>query len=196
MINMYIFVSCLITFGLPKMLRPWQVVSEVHYHHTVGTALHHTTLKNLEQPRLSILIHVHSHTVYNYFANQKHQKKFGMVLHSLASYHPPPDTLNVTMIFSVYNTVQRGSLIGIQSVHPTSLTLGLDFFQVQASKLHINESLNYTQWLESRYTNWRVTGLGQGLRLGRGLRGAVISCLLYTSPSPRDATLSRMPSSA
>ena len=26
--------------------------------------------------------------------------------------------------------------------------------------------------------------------------GALISCLLYTSPSPRDATLSRMPSSA
>ena len=25
---------------------------------------------------------------------------------------------------------------------------------------------------------------------------AVLSCLLYTSPSPRDATLSRMPSSA
>ena len=26
--------------------------------------------------------------------------------------------------------------------------------------------------------------------------GAVLTCLLYTSPSPRDATLSRMPSSA
>ena len=26
--------------------------------------------------------------------------------------------------------------------------------------------------------------------------GQVINCLLYTSPSPRDATLSRMPSSA
>ena len=26
--------------------------------------------------------------------------------------------------------------------------------------------------------------------------GACITCLLYTSPSPRDATLSRMPSSA
>ena len=26
--------------------------------------------------------------------------------------------------------------------------------------------------------------------------GKMISCLLYTSPSPRDATLSRMPSSA
>ena len=28
------------------------------------------------------------------------------------------------------------------------------------------------------------------------LLGADLSCLLYTSPSPRDATLSRMPSSA
>ena len=33
-----------------------------------------------------------------------------------------------------------------------------------------------------------------GKRLG--IPCAVISCLLYTSPSPRDATLSRMPSSA
>ena len=29
-----------------------------------------------------------------------------------------------------------------------------------------------------------------------GVCGTDISCLLYTSPSPRDATLSRMPSSA
>ena len=39
------------------------------------------------------------------------------------------------------------------------------------------------------------------LRLTRALKGKLasgygISCLLYTSPSPRDATLSRMPSSA
>ena len=26
--------------------------------------------------------------------------------------------------------------------------------------------------------------------------GEIVACLLYTSPSPRDATLSRMPSSA
>ena len=31
---------------------------------------------------------------------------------------------------------------------------------------------------------------------GRGGRGRGRGCLLYTSPSPRDATLSRMPSSA
>ena len=35
-------------------------------------------------------------------------------------------------------------------------------------------------------------------RHGYGVKGFVLSmiCLLYTSPSPRDATLSRMPSSA
>ena len=32
--------------------------------------------------------------------------------------------------------------------------------------------------------------------LARGVTGALRACLLYTSPSPRDATLSRMPSSA
>ena len=32
--------------------------------------------------------------------------------------------------------------------------------------------------------------------VARGAKYLVLSCLLYTSPSPRDATLSRMPSSA
>ena len=38
---------------------------------------------------------------------------------------------------------------------------------------------------------WASEYLLMGLRIEEG-----ISCLLYTSPSPRDATLSRMPSSA
>ena len=37
------------------------------------------------------------------------------------------------------------------------------------------------------------TVYGEEVKFGGG---KVISCLLYTSPSPRDATLSRMPSSA
>ena len=38
---------------------------------------------------------------------------------------------------------------------------------------------------------------GEQLELLRGLSDKhVYACLLYTSPSPRDATLSRMPSSA
>ena len=40
------------------------------------------------------------------------------------------------------------------------------------------------------------TGTGEGLRAWSLRAGPSIGCLLYTSPSPRDATLSRMPSSA
>ena len=37
---------------------------------------------------------------------------------------------------------------------------------------------------------------GYQTHLGDGGRRVAVACLLYTSPSPRDATLSRMPSSA
>ena len=37
---------------------------------------------------------------------------------------------------------------------------------------------------------------GRTTRRAYGLTDTYIDCLLYTSPSPRDATLSRMPSSA
>ena len=41
-------------------------------------------------------------------------------------------------------------------------------------------------------------GMSEKRKLDEGYPGAVsfMTCLLYTSPSPRDATLSRMPSSA
>ena len=38
--------------------------------------------------------------------------------------------------------------------------------------------------------------IGERLRLGMGLPLREMSCLLYTSPSPRDGATSRMPSSA
>ena len=41
----------------------------------------------------------------------------------------------------------------------------------------------------------QVTGGAAFMKLG-DIKGSFTSCLLYTSPSPRDATLSRMPSSA
>ena len=37
---------------------------------------------------------------------------------------------------------------------------------------------------------------GQGVNTNRQVGLPRLNCLLYTSPSPRDATLSRMPSSA
>ena len=42
---------------------------------------------------------------------------------------------------------------------------------------------------KSALTNLEIALAGDGVYMGKG-------CLLYTSPSPRDATLSRMPSSA
>ena len=39
-------------------------------------------------------------------------------------------------------------------------------------------------------------GAGANLVISGTRQAALDSCLLYTSPSPRDATLSRMPSSA
>ena len=43
---------------------------------------------------------------------------------------------------------------------------------------------------------WTSRGTASGLPLLPDENGNVIICLLYTSPSPRDATLSLMPSSA
>ena len=45
-------------------------------------------------------------------------------------------------------------------------------------------------------TDGRFSGGSVGLVIGHVGPEAAIGCLLYTSPSPRDATLSRMPSSA
>ena len=48
----------------------------------------------------------------------------------------------------------------------------------------------------SSQNDW-VTNIVQGIGLNtKEYEKAAIICLLYTSPSPRDATLSRMPSSA
>ena len=61
--------------------------------------------------------------------------------------------------------------------------------------------LNVMQWIQfntmtvMKNIGWIVIGflLMKNLHWGFGI---VLLCLLYTSPSPRDATLSRMPSSA
>ena len=45
-------------------------------------------------------------------------------------------------------------------------------------------------------TSWYTHGLASSYLAGANFLTAAVSCLLYTSPSPRDATLSRMPSSA
>ena len=54
-------------------------------------------------------------------------------------------------------------------------------------------------WLQLRASDWYTQrALGQQLRdtIVPADRGRIYSCLLYTSPSPRDGATSRMPSSA
>ena len=56
--------------------------------------------------------------------------------------------------------------------------------------LHFEEVREYTPGDEIRSIDWNVTA-----RMNQPFV-KVYSCLLYTSPSPRDRSLSRMPSSA
>ena len=64
-------------------------------------------------------------------------------------------------------------------ITPISLTNGKKIFEINCAKCH------------------GLTGNGDGPEAKKhNPSPAVLSCLLYTSPSPRDATLSRMPSSA
>ena len=49
---------------------------------------------------------------------------------------------------------------------------------------------------DGNVTNELQEGLSNNARIEVAGGGNTVVCLLYTSPSPRDATLSRMPSSA
>ena len=63
---------------------------------------------------------------------------------------------------------------------------------VQVRLGELNEGLeNYVLFQEVRFVENFATFGG-----GVSVNALFVSCLLYTSPSPRDATLSRMPSSA
>ena len=57
----------------------------------------------------------------------------------------------------------------------------------------------YATWrgfMEADFWIFSDFGLSAGVGHGAGTMAIEDTCLLYTSPSPRDATLSRMPSSA
>ena len=71
-------------------------------------------------------------------------------------------------------------IVGSSTVYPFATTVAENFGRSTSFKTPIVES----------------TGSGGGLKLFCSGLGNNYPCLLYTSPSPRDATLSRMPSSA
>ena len=69
---------------------------------------------------------------------------------------------------------------------------GLSDTEIDNKVKEIAEMLELTSTLSNRASGLTADGK-QKISLGRGL---VRSCLLYTSPSPRDKRQSRMPSSA
>ena len=78
-------------------------------------------------------------------------------------------------------------------INYTGQKVDLDKYAVFVDGVTSNPSKDYQSFLESLSTLD-----GEGSNIHRLLTAAVgiSACLLYTSPSPRDATLSRMPSSA
>ena len=87
--------------------------------------------------------------------------------------------------------VDKNEIVTLMTLgsHPELLTLGYLFNQRFINDLNEVRSVQVDWEVDASVVNtWKgIEGLEE--RLGR-------SCLLYTSPSPRDGLLSRMPSSA
>ena len=86
---------------------------------------------------------------------------------------------------------------GIGSRHLQALCkidMPVNIFAVDISK----QSLNNAKKLVGKITNHNIKSLEFSKEIPKNIDeiDLCIICLLYTSPSPRDATLSRMPSSA
>ena len=77
-----------------------------------------------------------------------------------------------------------------QKIHPSGLRLGIT--QEHRSKWFAT-SKTYPILLQE---DFKIRTFIQKKYGAAGISDVLIACLLYTSPSPRDATLSRMPSSA
>ena len=107
-----------------------------------------------------------------------------------------------------YRKQHRGRLKGIAS-KGTKVSFGEYGLKAQESSWITARQIEAARRVMTRYTRkggkiWirifpdkPVTARAAETRMGKG-KGNVdhYVCLLYTSPSPRDATLSRMPSSA
>ena len=86
----------------------------------------------------------------------------------------------LNLIANTYTTIIRGV--------PELLVIYLFFFGGSAAVMFVASIFGYGEYIE---INAFITGA-----FSIGIISGAYSCLLYTSPSPRDGLLSRMPSSA
>ena len=98
------------------------------------------------------------------------------------------------------NSITDGNIIFFNGYNETSGTLTINFTDIHAN-LGVHECCSFTVIISPNGVGAITTVTIDGQTPADGLKwsgGSAPSagCLLYTSPSPRDATLSRMPSSA
>ena len=113
---------------------------------------------------------------------------------------PDTDAIKSSLIVILQNEIiqYRSFMSVLQEVVEEALN-GLKSrqsrFADQASLLYIVENaLSYLQSINNKESNATLNSIKQAkLKISKGLYNY---CLLYTSPSPRDGLLSRMPSSA
>ena len=79
---------------------------------------------------------------------------------------------------------------------PVTLDRGASRARVASVISELARGVRWVAELCRRRASERASGGAIRQRADQTLAGLVFFCLLYTSPSPRDATLSRMPSSA
>ena len=105
------------------------------------------------------------------------------------------DALSIVMGHEIAHAVARHSLERMS--HAMTINLG-----TTVADIFLGGAINRTRNTVGQNTGMDIFQLGIMNPFGRKQEteadylGLIFSCLLYTSPSPRDSTLSRMPSSA
>ena len=98
-------------------------------------------------------------------------------------------------IFSALSALrQEGRLRQVQDLRMETASLGVDREGKRYIVFNSNDYLGMTHAKEVQEAAAKAVRFGTGSGGARLTSGA--ACLLYTSPSPRDRSLSRMPSSA
>ena len=102
----------------------------------------------------------------------------------------------------ILETGELGTLDNVRLASDIAIEAGADFIKTSTGKIKPAATMPVTLvMLEAIRDHYFKTGQMVGMKPAGGISKAKLAlhyliCLLYTSPSPRDATLSRMPSSA